>query len=383
MPDIEAEWRAATAAWDDLERELDCPIKVTPRRSADRATGGSELSGRAGSAATQPSVRQPEEPAAQEGPRLAARSGLLVHQERERVESMESVEQREQPRSPPPPQQHEPAKVDRVRLEPAAAAPAVSGYAVHTGGDAWAAAVGKPSLVPPVATAAVTTKAATSPCPGCTNCTFARSTGGVCAGGGQPTPQRKPASTAPARDSKRQRTDTHASKDTKPQPLGVAGSRAADGDTTSAVIDPRIILPHHLRERTRVAKAALPPSTSLEQQQGQQQQQQNQQLPVICWTRKVLRAHENPALDVAICAANHLRCPLLVLIEVEDRYPHATARRQTFVLEGVAELQQELRDRGIRYATHVHRSGHRQRPACSLAYRSSLVVTEEPFSVPW
>jgi deoxyribodipyrimidine photolyase len=60
--------------------------------------------------------------------------------------------------------------------------------------------------------------------------------------------------------------------------------------------------------------------------------------PVIYWVRKVLRGHENPALDVAICAANRLRRPLLVLIEVEDRYPCATARRQHFVLEAVVPI---------------------------------------------
>ena len=42
-------------------------------------------------------------------------------------------------------------------------------------------------------------------------------------------------------------------------------------------------------------------------------------LPVIYWLRKVLRAHENPALDVAIAVANHMQRPLLVLIDIEDR----------------------------------------------------------------
>ena len=49
---------------------------------------------------------------------------------------------------------------------------------------------------------------------------------------------------------------------------------------------------------------------------------------MIYWLRKVFRAHENPALDVAIATANHLQRPLLVLIDIEDRYPQSTARRQ-------------------------------------------------------
>ena len=139
-------------------------------------------------------------------------------------------------------------------------------------------------------------------------------------------------------------------------------------------------LPRHLRERTRVFK----PVSSIDRlSHPATSGSELSPLAVIYWARKVLRGHENPALDVAICAANRLRRPLLVLIEVEDRYPYATARRQHFVLEGVVELQQELTARGIRWSTHVHRKGHRQRPACSLAHRASLVIAEEPFTVPW
>lgn len=55
--------------------------------------------------------------------------------------------------------------------------------------------------------------------------------------------------------------------------------------------------------------------------------------------------------------------------------------RQHFVLEGVGELQEELKHAAIRYATHVHREGHRQRPICSMAYRACLIIAEEPFCV--
>lgn len=141
----------------------------------------------------------------------------------------------------------------------------------------------------------------------------------------------------------------------------------------SAVAD-IVDLPQHLRDRTRVFKPPTGSASSTSKVFP---------MAVICWVRKALRGHEHPALDVAICVANRLRRPLLVLIEVEDRYAYATARRQHFVLEGVVELEQELRERGIPCATHVHREGNRQRPACSLAYKAALVVAEEPFSEPW
>jgi len=82
------------------------------------------------------------------------------------------------------------------------------------------------------------------------------------------------------------------------------------------------MLPRHLQERTRVAKVAKVVSAAPEGQF------------ILYVMRKVLRGHENPALDAAIEAANLAHLPLLVLLLVEDRYPNATARRQTFLLQG-------------------------------------------------
>ena len=90
------------------------------------------------------------------------------------------------------------------------------------------------------------------------------------------------------------------------------------------------------------------------------------------------------ALDAAICAANHLGAPLLVLIHIsEDRQPHSTARRMHFLLEGVRSMQAQLRKRNITAAFHLTRAGHRQPAHLSLAHRAALVVTEEPFCAPY
>lgn len=89
----------------------------------------------------------------------------------------------------------------------------VSGYARHTGGDAWSAAVGKPQLAPPVNTAAQQNRLSvqpSQPCPGCSNCCFARSAGGICMGGG-------------TSQSKRQRVDTTGSTSAR-----IAGPVASD-----------------------------------------------------------------------------------------------------------------------------------------------------------
>jgi hypothetical protein len=55
---------------------------------------------------------------------------------------------------------------------------------------------------------------------------------------------------------------------------------------------------------------------------------------VLYWLKSALRAHENPALDVAAAAAARLGVPLLVAAPVLGAWPHATLRRTKFVLEG-------------------------------------------------
>ena len=52
-----------------------------------------------------------------------------------------------------------------------------------------------------------------------------------------------------------------------------------------------------------------------------------------------LRTGENPALDAARSAAASLGLPLVVHAFFDSRSLHATARRATFVLEGLQELR--------------------------------------------
>ena len=144
------------------------------------------------------------------------------------------------------------------------------------------------------------------------------------------------------------------------------------------------LLPPHLQERTRVGKVAALSATGSSSSSAAAATATAAAPFVLYVLRKVLRGHENPALDVAIEAANAAGLPLLVLVLVEEKYAHATARRQTFVLQGVAAAVEELRGRrGLQVAVHVARRGHRQPAALSLSHRAALVVVEEPFCSPW
>jgi photolyase PhrII len=121
-------------------------------------------------------------------------------------------------------------------------------------------------------------------------------------------------------------------------------------------------LPEHLAERIRATGDAGPqPIGSF----------------VLYWMRTAVRADENPALDVALLAGARLGLPVFVYHALSDRYPFASDRHHRFILEGARDVQQRLADRGIGYAFHLVRPGHRGPHLRTLSEQAALVVTEE------
>jgi photolyase PhrII len=102
---------------------------------------------------------------------------------------------------------------------------------------------------------------------------------------------------------------------------------------------------------------------------------------VLYWTRTASRATENPALDVAVTIGNALGIPVLVYHALSERYPYASDRHHWFILEGMRDLAPAYAERGIQYAAHVERPGHRGPWLRELARDAALVVTEH-FPVP-
>ncbi len=122
-------------------------------------------------------------------------------------------------------------------------------------------------------------------------------------------------------------------------------------------------LPDDVRVRTRVIADGAP-----------------QKRPyVLYWMRVAVRDHENPALDAAVAAANALDATVLVYHAVSERYPYASDRHHTFILEGARDVARGLRQRGIAYALHVERRATDARgPTLRvLAEEAALVVTED------
>lgn len=125
---------------------------------------------------------------------------------------------------------------------------------------------------------------------------------------------------------------------------------------------PLVHLPEDVRLRTRVLVDAEPKA-------GRPY--------VLYWMRVAVRGHENPALDAAVAMANALGTTVLVYHAVSERYPYASDRHHTFILEGARDVSRELRDRGIAYALHVERPGSRGAFLRELAEGAAMVVTED------
>jgi len=99
---------------------------------------------------------------------------------------------------------------------------------------------------------------------------------------------------------------------------------------------------------------------------------------VLCWLQQALRATDNPALDVAVSAANDLGLPCLVHVDIPDTYPYASARLHRFIAGAIGTLERALEARGIACATHMVRPSHEEPGLLArLAADAALVVTEE------
>jgi len=97
---------------------------------------------------------------------------------------------------------------------------------------------------------------------------------------------------------------------------------------------------------------------------------------VLYWMQQSQRAAFNPALEVAISAANRLKLPLLVGFALIDPQPRAQARHYAFMLEGLAETAAELRERGIAF---VARRGAPDEVILRLARDAALVVCDRGY----
>ena len=126
-------------------------------------------------------------------------------------------------------------------------------------------------------------------------------------------------------------------------------------------LPPWITLPPHLAERT-VSLTHAAPRTAGEF--------------VLYWTHHALRAHENPALDVAGTLAVALNRPLLVFQGLGGRHRYNSDRHHRFILESARDLDAELASHGQRLYFHLPSDPPGAGPLPALLARSAVLVSE-------
>src|ERR1700757_5238491 len=68
---------------------------------------------------------------------------------------------------------------------------------------------------------------------------------------------------------------------------------------------------------------------------------------IVYWMQRAMRIHENPALDVAIDAANLLGLPVVVFFSVIPNYPNASLRHYHFMQQSLSDVEEDAKERGV------------------------------------
>ncbi len=99
---------------------------------------------------------------------------------------------------------------------------------------------------------------------------------------------------------------------------------------------------------------------------------------VLYWLQANRRVESNHALAAAAHLANHLELPLVCYEMLTYRYPYASDRFHTFILEGVAETARRMRRAGIGYCFYLRRreSDPDDIPR-EFAARAAAIVTDD------
>ena len=96
---------------------------------------------------------------------------------------------------------------------------------------------------------------------------------------------------------------------------------------------------------------------------------------VVYWMQRAQRAFDNPALNVAIEAANLLRKPLVVFTGLTPFYPNANLRSYTFLIQGLADIPDGLAKRNAGFV--LRRWPEDQVDRFCAEVRPCLVVGDE------
>src|SRR5215467_1878622 len=96
---------------------------------------------------------------------------------------------------------------------------------------------------------------------------------------------------------------------------------------------------------------------------------------VVYWMQRAQRALDNPGLDVAVAAGNALRQPVVIFFAPVPFYPHANLRHYAFLAQGIPDIADRARERGIGFVLRGYPK-HSLVKFCEEV-KASLVVGDE------
>lgn len=96
---------------------------------------------------------------------------------------------------------------------------------------------------------------------------------------------------------------------------------------------------------------------------------------VVYWMQRAVRIVDNPALDVAIEAANLLGLPVVVYFQVIPNYPNANLRHYHFLQQGLRDVEEDAAERGVGFV--LRRSPESSLEAFLEEVEAALLVGDE------
>ena len=102
---------------------------------------------------------------------------------------------------------------------------------------------------------------------------------------------------------------------------------------------------------------------------------------VVYWMQRAERGVDNPALDIAVEAANVLGLPVVAFFSGLSNFPHAVLRHYVFLNEGLRDAEEDLRERNVSFV--LRNAPHEDRLRFFKDVNAALVVGDEnPMRVP-
>ncbi len=102
---------------------------------------------------------------------------------------------------------------------------------------------------------------------------------------------------------------------------------------------------------------------------------------VVYWMQRAQRSLDNPALDLAVELANALHQPVVIFFAPVPLYPHANLRHYAFLAQGIPEIAERARQRGIGFVLR-HYPHHRLTQFCDQVNASMVIGDENPLREP-